>query len=197
MFFQSRTGGVEYIIAGLGNPGPRYAGSRHNAGFAALDAAADVWGARIVRAKFSALTASAEVAGKKVLLIKPQTFMNDSGTAVGAAAAFYKIPPERIILLFDDISLAPGRLRIRGKGSAGGHNGVKSVIAAIGENFPRVKIGVGEKPRPEYDLADWVLAAPPAEEQKLIRSRFGDVRTAVELILNGKISDAMTRFNRE
>jgi len=121
--------------------------------------------------------------------------MNNSGEAVGAAASFYKIPPEHVIVLFDDVSLAPGRLRVRAKGSAGGHNGVKSIIAAIGEEFPRVKIGVGEKPRPEYDLADWVLAAPAAADQKAIRARFDDVRAAVELILAGKISDAMSRYN--
>ncbi len=195
MFFQSRMGGIEYIVAGLGNPGDRYAGSRHNAGFAALDAAASAWGARIVRSKFSALTDTALLADKKVLLLKPQTFMNNSGEAVGAAAAFYKIPPEHIVVIFDDISLAPGRLRVRAKGSAGGHNGIKSIIAAIGEDFPRVKIGVGEKPRPEYDLADWVLSAPTAADQKTIRARFDDVRGAVELILAGKIEQAMSKYN--
>lgn len=195
MFFQSRMGGVEYIVAGLGNPGERYAGSRHNAGFAALDAAASAWGARIVRSKFSALTDTALLADKKVLLLKPQTFMNNSGEAVGAAAAFYKIPPEHVVVIFDDISLAPGRLRVRAKGSAGGHNGIKSIIAAIGEDFPRVKIGVGEKPRPEYDLADWVLSAPTAADQKTIRARFDDVRGAVELILAGKIEQAMSKYN--
>ncbi len=195
MFFQSRMGGIEYIVAGLGNPGDRYAGSRHNAGFAALDAAASAWGARIVRSKFSALTDTALLADKKVLLLKPQTLMNNSGEAVGAAAAFYKIPPEHIVVIFDDISLAPGRLRVRAKGSAGGHNGIKSIIAAIGEDFPRVKIGGGEKPRPEYDLADWVLSAPTAADQKTIRARFDDVRGAVELILAGKIEQAMSKYN--
>lgn len=195
MFFQSKAGGVEYIVAGLGNPGERYAGSRHNAGFAALDAAASAWGARILRSKFSALTDTVLIEGKKVLLLKPQTFMNNSGEAVGAASSFYKIPAERVIVIFDDISLAPGRLRVRAKGSAGGHNGIKSIIAAIGEDFPRVKIGVGEKPRPEYDLADWVLSAPAAADQKAIRSRFDDVRGAVELILTGKIEEAMSKYN--
>lgn len=195
MLFQRRQSGIDFLIVGLGNPGRQYEGTRHNAGFAALDAAAEAWGVRVVRAKFSALTGSGEIGGHRALLLKPQTFMNNSGAAVGAAAAFYKVPPERVIVIFDDVSLAPGRLRVRGSGSAGGHNGVKSIIFAIGEGFPRVKIGVGEKPRPEYDLADWVLGRPDEAGQKAIASRTDDVRGAVELILDGRLDAAMSKYN--
>ena len=121
-----------------------------------------------------------------MLLLKPQTFMNLSGQAVGKAADFYKIPPERVIVLFDDISLAPGKLRLRKTGSAGGHNGVKSIIARMGQDFPRVKIGVGEKPRPEYDLADWVLSRMTADERKAMEGRFDDVAGALEMMMKGQ-----------
>lgn len=195
MLFQRRQTGIDWLIVGLGNPGKQYENTRHNAGFVALDAAADAWGIRVVRAKFSALTGTGEVGGSKVLLLKPQTFMNNSGAAVGAAASFYKLPPERVIVLFDDISLAPGRLRVRRCGSAGGHNGIKSIIAAIGQDFPRVKIGVGEKPHPEYDLADWVLGKPSGDDRKAIASRTDDVRGAVEMILKGQLDAAMSKYN--
>ncbi|MBD5103061.1 MAG: aminoacyl-tRNA hydrolase [Subdoligranulum sp.] len=195
MLFQRKQTGIDWLIVGLGNPGRQYEDTRHNAGFAALDAAADAWGIRVVRAKFSALTGTGEAGGSKVLLLKPQTFMNNSGEAVGAAAAFYKLPPERVIVLFDDVSLAPGRLRVRRSGSAGGHNGIKSIIAAIGQDFPRVKIGVGEKPHPEYDLADWVLGKPSGDDRKAIASRTDDVRGAVEMILKGQLDAAMSKYN--
>lgn len=195
MLFQRKPAGVDFLIVGLGNPGKRYEGTRHNAGFAALDAAAAVWGIRVARAKFSALTGMGEIGGHRVLLLKPQTFMNDSGAAVGAAAAFYKVPPERVVVIFDDVSLTPGRLRVRAAGSAGGHNGIKSIIAAIGQDFPRVKIGVGEKPRPEYDLADWVLGKPAETDRKAIAARTDDVRGAVEMILDGRLEAAMSKYN--
>ena len=195
MLFQRRQTGIDWLIVGLGNPGRQYEETRHNAGFMALDAAADAWGIRVVRAKFSALTGTGEVGGSKVLLLKPQTFMNNSGEAVGAAALFYKLPPERVIVIFDDISLAPGRLRVRRSGSAGGHNGIKSIIAAIGQEFPRVKIGVGEKPHPEYDLADWVLGKPSGDDRSAIASRTDDVRGAVEMIIKGQLDAAMSKYN--
>ena len=194
MFFKKQTS-IDAIIVGLGNPGKKYEGTRHNAGFAALDHVAEKWGVRVTKAKFDALTGTGTAAGVKVLLMKPQTFMNLSGDAVRKAADFYKVPPERIIVLFDDISLAPGRLRIRKTGSAGGHNGIKSIIGNIGQDFPRVKIGVGEKPRPEYDLADWVLSKFSAEERKALESTFGHANDAVELIVDGKIDQAMNQFN--
>lgn len=194
MLFRS-SAGAEYIIAGLGNPGKKYENTRHNAGFDALDYCAEQWGVSVSRSKFDALTGTGTVGGRKVLLLKPQTFMNLSGVAVQKAADFYHIPPEHIIVLFDDISLAPGKLRLRKSGSAGGHNGIKSIIASQGQDFPRVKIGVGEKPRPDYDLADWVLSRFTEQERKAIQARHADVAAAVELILEGKFELAQSRYN--
>ena len=186
---------MDFLIVGLGNPGPKYEKSHHNAGFLALDHLAQQLGCPVTRAKFQALTGQAELCGHKVLLMKPQTFMNLSGDAVRKAADFYKVPPERIIVLFDDISLAPGRLRIRKTGSAGGHNGIKSIIGNIGQDFPRVKIGVGEKPRPEYDLADWVLSRLTQAEKKAVEARYADICGALELMMKGQFDTAMSRYN--
>ena len=159
----------EYLIVGLGNPGKKYDNTRHNIGFSAMDSLSKSLGVTVNRAKFSALSCLCTVKGKKVLLLSPQTYMNLSGQAVKAAAEFYKIPPQRIIVIYDDISLPVGRMRIRGTGSAGGHNGIKSIIASLGtQDFPRVKIGVGEKPTPEYDLADWVLSRFSSQEKKVV-----------------------------
>lgn len=194
MFFQ-KPSSVEFLIVGLGNPGAKYAGTRHNAGFDALDYAARRWGIRVDRAKFDALTGTGEAAGHKVLLLKPQTFMNLSGQAVGKAAAFYKVPARNVIVLFDDISLAPGRLRLRKAGSAGGHNGVKSIISQIGQEFPRVKIGVGAKPHPEYDLADWVLSRFTPDERKAMEARYDDVADALEMMMKGQFEAAQSRYN--
>ena len=187
---------VSFIIAGLGNPGAQYEKTRHNVGFVAIDYIADKLGVRIDRAKFHALTTEASIGELRVLLMKPQTFMNNSGVAIGEAAAFYKIPPERVLILHDEISFDPGMLRIRRKGSAGGHNGLKSIIAHLAsEDFPRVKIGVGKKPTPEYDLADWVLGKLPKEHSELIASKLGDILDASRLIAQGKIDDAMQRYS--
>lgn len=186
---------VEYIIVGLGNPGKKYEGTRHNVGFEALDHAAGRWGIRVDRSKFDALTGAGAVAGHKVLLMKPQTFMNASGVAVHKAAAFYKVDPGHVIVLADDVSLAPGVLRLREKGSAGGHNGLKSIITFLGEAFPRVKIGVGAKPRPEYDLADWVLGKPDAAARRAIDARRDDVAGALELLVQGEFALAQSRYN--
>ncbi|WP_407880231.1 aminoacyl-tRNA hydrolase [Owariibacterium komagatae] len=194
MFFQ-KPSSVEFLIVGLGNPGAKYAGTRHNAGFDALDWAARRWGIRVDRARFDALTGTGEAAGHKVLLLKPQTFMNLSGQAVGKAAAFYKVPAQNVIVLFDDISLAPGRLRLRKAGSAGGHNGVKSIISQIGQEFPRVKIGVGAKPHPEYDLADWVLSRFSPDERKAMEARYDDVADALEMMMKGQFEAAQSRYN--
>ena len=151
--------GCDWLVVGLGNPGGEYQNTRHNAGFMAVDRIADALGVRITKIKYKALCATATYRGQKLLLLKPETFMNASGLAVEAAAHFYKIPPERVLVLFDDISLPVGKLRIRKNGSAGGHNGLKSIISCLGsDQFPRVKIGVGAKPHPDYDLADWVLS---------------------------------------
>ena len=194
MWFQ-KSSAVEYLIVGLGNPGKQYEHTRHNAGFDALDDCADRWGISIVRSKFDALTGTGSAGGAKAMLMKPQTFMNLSGQAVKKAVDFYKLPPERVIVLFDDISLEPGKLRLRKTGSAGGHNGIKSIIAAIGQDFPRVKIGVGKKPHPDYDLADWVLSRFSAEDQKAIAARHQDIAAALELIMNDQFELAQSRYN--
>ena len=194
MFFAKKAA-VEYIVAGLGNPGKKYDGTRHNTGFAALDHLAQQWGAQVTKAKFDALVGTASVEGAKALLLKPQTIMNLSGVAVQKAADFYKVPAQHVIVLFDDISLAPGKLRVRPAGSAGGHNGIKSIISALGQEFPRVKIGVGERPRPEYDLADWVLSRFTAQEWAAVTARFDDVCNAVSMIMKGKLSAAQDKYN--
>ena len=188
---------VSFIIAGLGNPGREYEKTRHNAGFLAIDYIADKLGVRIDRLKFHSLVTEAKLGGTKLLLMKPQTYMNNSGTAIAEAASFYKIPPERVLVLHDEISFDPGIIRIRRRGSAGGHNGLKSIIAHVGsEEFPRIKIGVGKKPNPEYDLADWVLGKLSEDDTKALSVRYEDVRVACELIASGKIDDAMQRFSK-
>lgn len=188
---------VTHIVAGLGNPGAEYERTRHNAGFMALDRIAEKAGARVDRVKFHALVGEATLGGVRLLLMKPTTYMNNSGLAIGEAAAFYKIPPENVIVLADEISFDPGLFRIRRKGSAGGHNGLKSIIASLGsEDFPRIKIGVGKKPTPEYDLATWVLSKMPEADLALMRSRLDDVTASVELILAGKTDDAMSKYSK-
>ena len=190
------TSPISWLIVGLGNPGKDYVNTRHNAGFIAIDYIAEKLGTKIDRARFHALTTEARIGETRVLLMKPETYMNNSGVAVGEAASFYKIPAERIIVLHDEISFDPGLLRIRRKGSAGGHNGLKSIIAAVGEEFPRVKIGVGKKPRPDYDLADWVLGKMGGEDIKKLDSRLSDIYDATLLIVGGKIDDAMAKFSK-
>ena len=187
---------VSWLVVGLGNPGKDYVNTRHNAGFIAIDYIAEKLGVKIDRARFHALTTEARIGDARVLLMKPETYMNNSGVAVGEAAGFYKIPAERIIVLHDEISFDPGLLRIRRKGSAGGHNGLKSIIASVGEEFPRVKIGVGKKPRPDYDLADWVLGKMGAEDMHKLTSRLSDIYDATALIVGGKIDDAMAKFSK-
>ncbi len=188
---------ITHIIAGLGNPGAEYERTRHNAGFLAIDFIADSLGLKIARSKFHSLCAEADFGGARVLLMKPITFMNNSGTAIAEAAAFYKIPPENIIVLHDEISFDAGVIRIRRKGSAGGHNGLKSIISMTGSDaFPRVKIGVGKKPHPEYDLVDWVLGKLPDSDMKALVERFSDIKASCELIVLGKIDDAMCRYSK-
>ncbi len=190
------SGPVEYLIVGLGNPGKKYEGTRHNAGFMALDVLAARCGAQVSRAKFHGLCGGAEVGGRRALLLKPATFMNLSGQSVCEAQAFYKIPPEKTILLSDDISLAPGRIRVRAKGSDGGHNGLKSIFGLAGSDaFPRVKIGVGAKPA-SWDLADWVLSAFTVQERALLGDALEHAADAVEWMVQGKISEAMNRYNQ-
>jgi PTH1 family peptidyl-tRNA hydrolase len=185
-----------WLIAGLGNPEAKYDGTRHNAGFAALDALAAKWGIAVNKSKFQGLYGQGDVGGRKVLLLKPLTYMNLSGDAIAPLAAFYKVPADHVIVLCDDITQAPGKLRIRPSGSAGGHNGLKSIIARLGgENFPRIRIGVGAKPHPDYDLAAWVLGRFSEEEAKALAGRFDDIAAAAELIMAGKLSDAQSRYN--
>ena len=163
MFLKKST--VDWLIVGLGNPGREYEKTRHNVGYRAADLLAKEAGVSIDRAKFRGLTRTAALAGQKVLLLKPETYMNNSGEAVQLAAMFYKLPISHILVLSDDISLPVGKIRVRAEGSAGGHNGLKSIISHLGsQDFPRIKIGVGAKPHPDYDLADWVLSTFPAEE---------------------------------
>ena len=188
---------VSFIVVGLGNIGKQYELTRHNAGFLAIDYIAEKYGARIDRVKFHATVGECNIGGKRVLLMKPTTLMNNSGIAVGEAAAFYKIPPERVLVLHDEISFDPGIIRIRRKGSAGGHNGLKSIIARLpGEEFPRIKIGVGKKPNPEYDLADWVLGKLTDNDLKALKDRYADIATATELIAGGRIDEAMAKFSK-
>ncbi|MCI8653178.1 MAG: aminoacyl-tRNA hydrolase [Angelakisella sp.] len=190
-------GPVEYLIVGLGNPGAKYNGTRHNTGFMALDALAEKLGARVERLQFKALTGDAVIGEKRVLLMKPGTFMNLSGQAVQEAAAYHKVPMDRVLVLMDDISLPVGALRIRKKGSAGGHNGLKNIIYLTGrDDFPRVKIGVGEKPHPDYDLADWVLGKFSPEDAKSLLSLFADIPAIAECFVQGRLDEAMSKYNR-
>lgn len=186
----------DYIVAGLGNPGAKYEMTRHNAGFLAMDLLAITKNTDIKRLKHHALVADMQIGGKRCLVMKPQTMMNNSGEAIGEAAKFYKIPPENVIIVYDDISLDVGQTRIRRKGSAGGHNGIKSIIAHLGsENFPRIKVGVGKKPTPEYDLVNWVLGRFPKEQEKELKAALENSVSALELIVGGDIDKAMNLYN--
>ena len=186
MFFQS-TGGVKWVVVFLGNPGPRYEGTRHNAGFMAADAMARARGLSINRARFKALTATCDIGGESVMLMKPQTFMNLSGEAAAQAVKFYKIAPDHVIVVSDEISLPIGKLRVRRKGSAGGHNGLKSIIACLGtDQFPRIRLGVGAPPHPDYDMADWVLSTFKNQDAEDMRAAAQRAAEAVECyILHG------------
>ncbi len=188
---------ITHIVAGLGNPGAEYEKTRHNAGFIAIDKIAEDAGVKISRLKFRALTAEATIGGARVLLMKPETFMNSSGEAIGEAASFYKIPPENIIILHDEISFDVGIMRIRRKGSAGGHNGLKSIIEHLGsDNFPRIKIGVGMKPRPDYDLVSWVLGKFPEKDLQGLKEELPRIKDSVALMLEGKIEEAMCKYSK-
>ena len=184
------------LIAGLGNPGKEYENTRHNAGFLVLDTLAQKLGADLSERKHRALCGKAVIGGQKVILLKPQTYMNSSGESIRAAADYYKVPPEDILVVYDDISLAPGQLRIRAKGSAGGHNGIKSIIAHFGtQEFPRVKVGIGEKP-PRMDLADYVLGHFSSGEKKIMEEAAKEAADAICEIVNVGIEQAMNDHNR-
>ena len=190
------TGSIEYIVVGLGNPGRQYENTRHNAGFISLDYIADELGVKINRIKFKSTVGEAKISGRRCLLMKPSTFMNLSGQAVTEAMRFYKLPPQNVIVISDDISLEPGIIRIRRKGSDGGQKGLQNIIYLSGsDEFPRVKVGIGKKPHPDYELKDWVLSRFTDKDKKLISDRLPDIKGAVELIVDGKIDEAMNRYN--
>ena len=185
-----------WLIAGLGNPETKYDGSRHNAGFAALDYLSDKWNIPLNKTKFQGLWGQGDVDGRRVVLLKPLTYMNLSGESIGPLADFFKIPPQQVLVLCDDVTQAPGKLRIRPSGSAGGHNGLKNIIARLGgQEFPRIRIGVGAKPHPGYDLADWVLGKFPPEDAKALADRWPDVDAAARLIMEGKLTLAQSKYN--
>ena len=186
----------QWLIVGLGNPGPEYAKTRHNCGFRALDILAKKLCCRVDKGKFQGLYNQVSYGENKVFLLKPQTYMNLSGNSVKQLASFYHIPPQHIIVMYDDISLAPGRLRIRADGSAGGHNGIKSIISCLGgQDFPRVKIGVGAKPHPDYDLADWVLSNFSAAEEKDLVSALERSADAALSIIDRGVPETANRYN--
>jgi PTH1 family peptidyl-tRNA hydrolase len=185
-----------WLVVGLGNPGKEYAHTRHNAGFRALDVLADKLGGKVDKLKFQGLYCQVNDQGRKIFLLKPQTYMNLSGKSVLQLSSYFNIPPQRIIVLFDDISLVPGRLRIRGDGSAGGHNGIKSIIAELGsQDFPRVKIGVGGKAHPDQDLADHVLSGFSAKEEKDLKSALERAADAALTIMEKGVAEAANRYN--
>lgn len=191
-----KPGGVSWLIVFLGNPGPRYEMTRHNAGFMAADAMAKEKNVNINKARFKALTATCDIGGESVLLMKPQTFMNLSGDAAAQAAKFYKIPPERVIVVSDEISLPIGKLRIRTKGSAGGHNGLKDIIAKLGTDaFPRIRIGVGAPPHPDYDMADWVLSSFKNQDAEDMLAAAARAAQAAQCYITQGAERAMNRFN--
>lgn len=195
---ESTSGNVEFIVVGLGNPGKEYERTRHNAGFMAIDYLSGRCGARVDRAKFSALVGETVIEGKRVLLMKPQTYMNSSGEAVGAAAKFYKIAPENVIVISDDVSLDVGRVRVRRKGSHGGQKGLKSIQEHLGtENYQRIKIGVGAKPHPDYDMAAWVLSNFDAKDMAALAENYPRIYDGLCKMLLGDTEEAMQICNKK
>ena len=191
-----KSSGENWLVVGLGNPGKEYEKTRHNAGFRALDILADQLGTKVDKLKYQGLYTQVNYNGSKVFLLKPQTYMNLSGRSVLQLSAYFNIPPQRIIVMFDDISLEPGRLRVRANGSAGGHNGIKSIIQEIGsQEFPRVKIGVGAKPHPNFELADWVLSTFTAPEEKALSVSLENAAKAALCIIDHGVPEAANRFN--
>ena len=191
-----RSGGISWLVVGLGNPGTQYESTRHNMGFLAVDKLAQEENFRFSKLRFKAWTATWEVGGQKVLVMKPQTYMNNSGEAVAPAAKFYKVPPEHILVVSDEIHLQPGRLRIRTKGSAGGHNGLKSIIACLGTDaFPRIRIGVGAPPHPDYDMPDWVLGTFRGADKTAMDDAAARAAEACAVYIRDGADRAMSRFN--
>ena len=197
LFSRKKTSNIEFLIVGLGNPGRKYEKTRHNAGFIAVDALSAKHGIRVDRVKWNALTGDGTIGGHRCLLMKPQTYMNNSGEAVVQAMRFYKLQPEQVIVLLDDVTLDPGVMRIRRKGSDGGQKGMRSIIQLCGsDQFPRIKLGVGKKPHPDYELADWVLSDFSANERKQLDAAVENAVDAVVLMLDDKTDEAMNRFSR-
>ena len=200
MFFKSKEkfpSGYDYIVVGLGNPGTEYENTRHNLGFQAMDVLCKKFGVECKKLKFKSLICDANIEGKRCLLMKPQTFMNLSGQAVSEAMQFYKVQPENVIVMFDDVSLDVGRLRVRPKGSDGGHNGMKNIIYLSGKDtFPRVKIGAGQKPHPDYDLAKWVLSRFAPDDIPKIKEVISLAADAAVCIIKSDVQTAMNSFNR-
>ena len=195
MFFRKPTG-ISWLVVFLGNPGPKYSGTRHNAGFLTADAAEKRFGVSINRSRFKALTASCEINGEKVLFMKPQTYMNLSGEAVGQAAAFYHLPADHVLVISDEMSLPVGKIRIRPKGSAGGHNGLKSIISSLGtDEFPRIRLGVGAPPHPDYDVKDWVLSVFRDRDAEAIAHAAEQAAEAVETYIKFGSEKAMNKYN--
>lgn len=196
MFFSKRPGPVEWLVVGLGNPGPKYEWTRHNMGFLVIDELADREKIPVQKLKYRALTNTALIGGQSVLLMKPTTYMNLSGEAVGEAARFYKIPPQQVLVISDDVALPQGKLRIRRSGSAGGHNGLKNIISHLGsDQFPRIKVGVGGKPHPDHDMADWVLGKFTGQDKKVMEEAVSRAADAVTLLLEQGPDQAMAKFN--
>ena len=196
MFFDKKKGGCAWLVVCLGNPGGEYENTRHNVGFMVADELGERKNIPIQRLKFRALTALTELGGEKALIMKPVTYMNLSGEAVRQAADFYKVEPGHVLVVSDDVALPVGKLRIRKGGSAGGHNGLKSIIQHLGtDQFPRLRLGVGEKPHPDYDMADWVLGKFVGEDKKAIDAAVERAADAVECYLRDGADRAMSRFN--
>lgn len=196
-FMKKNTAGpIDFLIVGLGNPGKEFEYTRHNAGFMAANTIAQKNHTEIKRVKFKGSIGECKLAGSRVILLKPSTYMNLSGQSVQEAINFYKLPPERVLIMFDDINLEPGQLRIRRKGSDGGHNGMKNIIYLTGsDQFPRIKLGVGHKPHPDYDLADWVTSRFSQQELNDLKPALNNAAAAAELIVNGDIDRAMSLYN--
>ena len=195
MAFGMQSSAVDWLIVGLGNPGQKYEHTRHNMGFLTVDLLAEKLGVKLNKVKFKAAYNIVKFAGCKCLVMKPQTYMNLSGESVREAAQFYKIPPERVLVIYDDVSLPVGKLRVRPSGSAGGHNGIKNIIAHLGtQSFPRVKIGVAA-PGEEGDMVDWVIGVPSQAERKILAESFERAIEAAECIISDGCQKAMNRFN--
>ena len=198
MLFTKKTSsnGVQWLLVCLGNYGRKYENTRHNIGFLAAERLIEKRDLRCNRLRFKALTEAIDFGGETVLLMMPQTYMNLSGEAVGEAARFYKIPPEHVLVISDDVSLPLGKLRVRGSGSAGGHNGLKNIIAHLGtDQFPRVKVGVGAPPNPEYDMVDWVIGGFTKEERKIVDAAIDRALDAAECVIEKGVTEAQNRYN--